>query len=207
MYTNTLLKGVYKHVPSLSCQTNFFAGAHHWICTSYDPVVGDCVRIMDSRSNVCEVMNENLQLQLQLSKIYAPVALHPCNILKVEVLSVQQQLGLHDCGLFAIAYATELAAGGDPERVQFHQERMREHLVHCLTRQHFLPFPKSVKHNSLHRPNRPVQEIMLYCTCRMPEAYDEKMICCDSCNSWFHFSCIDLHYSKNPAIWKCFKCM
>ena len=116
---------------------------------------------MDSRSNVCEVMNENLQLQL--SKIYAPVALHTCIILKVEVLSVQQQLGLHDCGLFAIAYATELAAGGDPERVQFHQERMRELLVHCLTSQHFLPFPESVMHNSLHQPNRSVQEIMLYC--------------------------------------------
>ena len=84
---------------------------------------------MDSRSNVCEIMNENLQLQL--SKLYAPVALHPCNILKVEVLSSR-------LWVFAIAYATELAAGGDPERVEFHLERMREHLVHCLTSYLFL---------------------------------------------------------------------
>ena len=50
----------------------------------------------------------------------------------VEMAPVQQQVGGKDCGLFAVAFATELANGGDPVKVQYDQCAMREHYYSCL---------------------------------------------------------------------------
>ena len=40
--------------------------------------------------------------------------------------------GLIDCGLFAIAFATEVAYGGDPVVVSYQQAEMRNHLLLCF---------------------------------------------------------------------------
>ena len=36
------------------------------------------------------------------------------------------------CGLFAIAFAMEVAYGGDPAVVSYQQTEMRKHLVSCF---------------------------------------------------------------------------
>ena len=54
----------------------------------------------------------NVSMQLHLAQIYAPVAVAASNVLEIKMLSVQQQRSLHNCELFAIAYATEIAVGG-----------------------------------------------------------------------------------------------
>ena len=46
----------------------------------------------------------------------------------INIAYVQQQKGAIDCGLFAIAFAYHLAAGEDPEKLFFHQNKMRLHL-------------------------------------------------------------------------------
>ena len=40
------------------------------------------------------------------------------------------------------------------------------------------------------RPSCCVKNIELYC---MPESFDVKMIACDDCNNWYHFSCAILN--------------
>ena len=49
-----------------------------------------------------------------------------------------------DCGLYAVAYATYLAHGKDPQRLTTHfkQELMRYHLVKCFEQGHLTEFPE-----------------------------------------------------------------
>ncbi len=51
----------------------------------------------------------------------------------VHHIVVPSQLGVVDCGLFALAYAFTLCDGSNPARLHFHQNRMREHYNQLLT--------------------------------------------------------------------------
>ena len=55
-----------------------------------------------------------------------------CNELKFDIMNIQCQENMNDCGLFAIAYATELVYGEDPCFCHFQTEVMRSHLMKCL---------------------------------------------------------------------------
>ena len=129
------------------------------------------------------------ETEVQLASIYVRIIPPNSSLLNVEVQSVQQQEGAHDCGLFAVANAVEVCVGGNPEMVQFEQSKMRSHLINCLEQKCLQPFPKcrstSFVKDSPPRPTRTKKIIKLYCSCRMPEAYDTKMISCDVCKAWY----------------------
>lgn len=59
---------------------------------------------------------------------------------RIKLVRSQQQKGLKDCGVFAIAMATAIAMGHNPSNVRFHQEFMRAHLVDCLEKRKFTFF-------------------------------------------------------------------
>ena len=111
------------------------------------------------------------------------------SILKIQRLAVQQQ-GVSDCGLFAVAYAMEVCAGSNPEHVQFDQCRMRNHLYDCLRHGAMTAFPKIQAYEHLPRPTPSVKNIKVYC--RMPDDYDNQMVCCNQCDEWFHLACLNL---------------
>ena len=90
----------------------FAVGNVHWVCVSCDEAEN-----IDSNST----MGISIETVLQVAKIYSIPSNH--SSLKVRRLSVQQQLGACDCGLFSIAYAIELCSGWDPESACFAQER------------------------------------------------------------------------------------
>ena len=48
--------------------------------------------------------------------------------------------------------------------------------------------------------------INLFCTCRMPESFDSKMIKCDWCTDCFHFKCVHLKKNTTMANWMCTRC-
>ena len=48
----------------------------------------------------------------------------------INLVESQKQEGIVDCGLFAIATATSLAHGANPE--DYMQSEMRQHLVNCI---------------------------------------------------------------------------
>jgi hypothetical protein len=54
------------------------------------------------------------EMKLQLRVIYGHLMKRPT----VMVVRVQQQQGTVDCGLFAIAYAVNLASGKDPAKTK-----------------------------------------------------------------------------------------
>lgn len=56
-------------------------------------------------------------------------------------MNVQAQQNLIDCGVFAIAFATELVHGQDPALCQFDCTTMRAHLLASLEAGHIDRFP------------------------------------------------------------------
>ena len=59
-----------------------------------------------------------------------------------SVLPVQKQTDEHNCGSFAIAFATEILDGKSPMEAHFDVERLRGHLINCLKNKVLIPFPK-----------------------------------------------------------------
>ena len=49
-------------------------------------------------------------------------------------MSVQQQEGSWDCGLFSIVMAMEVCCGDNPKCASFHQDVMCNHLIDCFER-------------------------------------------------------------------------
>jgi len=65
------------------------------------------------------------------------------DFLKVASVPVQQQHNFSDCGVFAIAFATCLVFGVDPQFVTFYIKKMRPHLASCLRKDKMEMFPTS----------------------------------------------------------------
>ena len=61
---------------------------------------------------------------------------------RVTFLPVQKQPDGHNCGLFAVAFATEILAGKSPIEAVFDVAQMRDHLIFCLEEGALTPFPK-----------------------------------------------------------------
>lgn len=59
----------------------------------------------------------------------------------VQRVQVQQQNGLNDCGLFAIANAVSLCNNKDPSKTIYNQNKMRYHFNTCVLRRQISIFP------------------------------------------------------------------
>ena len=157
---------------------------------------------MDSRALLSNPITHDVEIQI--AKIYNPLPTK--SSIRVEIASVQQQEDIHECGLFAVAYAVEVCYSRKPESAHFEQHLMRQHLKKCLNEEHFEPFPKATCAETLPRPTRRIRNIKLYCLCHMPECFDNRMILCDHCNHWYHCSCV-LSGNAVPDTWMCLKCL
>ena len=156
--------------------------------------------VLDSTSLFLALSNTAI---LQLCKIYRVPDYN--KELEIVNVSVQQQKGGKDCGVFAVAYALDVCLGKNPQYSVFDQTKMRSHLFECFSQGVLKPFPKGSS-ESLPRPAPTVRHIQVYYKCRMPEYYDERMVCCDGCDGWFHISCVNLKESKTLDIWFCGFC-
>jgi len=125
---------------------------------------------------------------------------HGCPDLQVHIPPVQQQSGLADCGVFAIAFALHTALGHRVPDLEFNQAKVRSHLLKCLTNRQLLPFPTLEKH-SFRNNHFPYQEVEVFCNWLMPETCD--MVQCDKREEWFHMNCVGL---STPPL-NCETCM
>ena len=57
------------------------------------------------------------------------------------MVPVQKQVGVQDCGLFAITNAMAIPFGRDPGTETFEQALMRNHLIACFEQKIMEPFP------------------------------------------------------------------
>ena len=129
--------------------------------------------------------------------------------LHFDIINIESQPNSYDCGVFAIANATELVFGGDPATCRWDCGRMRAHLKDCLETGVMKKFPKkSQRRVPFGSRTRSTFLERVYCTCRMPNDKEKAMIKCDDCQTWFHEECMNLStvisYTKKK--WVCDKC-
>ena len=104
--------------------------------------------------------------------------------------------------LFATAYALHATMRKNFKTICFEQSLMRQHLLECLQNEALTDF--SAVDVPSAKPGRSKVshiEINLFCTFRMPESFDSKMIECDQCADCFHFKCVGLKKNTTPAKW------
>ena len=105
---------------------------HHWIvATTIKCSIGQ-VRAYDSIFQYCDE-----EIKCIISNLFQ------CGPkkLSIKVARSQKQKGGSDCGLFAIAFATAIAFGINPDQLKLRQEAMRAHLVKCFNKKYLSPFP------------------------------------------------------------------
>lgn len=172
-------------------------GAFHWVTsTTIGRSKFAVARILDS----IVVTGKRLpsSLECQIARIYSGKK----EKFNVEVSSVQQQEGADDCGVFAIAFAVEVAFGGNPSKVIYRQEAMRNHLEDSFNNRKLSPFPRGEMGK---KSVRKLTKIEVHCLCFLPESYDN-MVQCEDCFTWFHYGCVNyLETDKNYG-WKCVDC-
>ena len=118
----------------LECQGPFSQVIHtgnHWVVASSIGGAEDEVTVYDSLYKMVEKGTHDLLKQL-LKNVK----------IKVFVLQPQSQAGVHDCGVFTLAFCTSLAMGQDLSDVKFDEDVMREHLESCFDKKHLTTFPK-----------------------------------------------------------------
>ena len=132
-----------------------FTGADHWVTSQ---LIGREVRVYNSlgADTLTSSMDE------QLARIYKPFVAN--GGLLVSRMPVQQQKDGFDCGLFSIAFAYHAAAGDNVKRLNFHQDKMRGHLVSCLSDQKLTPFPQHETAKKIVKCSLKHIFIPLYCT-------------------------------------------
>ena len=93
------------------------------------------------------------------------------------------------CGLFALAYAYSLCEGLDPSQLVYESQKFRSHFSYCIKKNEMTKFDCKA---AIYKPEKPLStKFRVYCFCRLPNSGD-KMVCCNSCSEWFHFTCVDL---------------
>ena len=198
--TNVLKeKKMWKSVPESFIQ--IIHDDNHWVCASNHKCRSGEVEIFDSvvKEEVSTTVRRQLATILQ--------TLRPR--MTMTRVSVQQQSGGSDCGVFAIAFAVALAHGQDPATLTFNQGVMREHLRFCLQTKKMEPFPttKQLKFKKKRVVGRELEA--LYCVCRgIWVVGEDDMYQCSACSDWYHESCmvsLSLTNTFNHA-WVCPLC-
>ena len=130
--------------------------------------------------------------------------------LHFHLMNVQGQPNAYDCGVFAIAYATELVHSCDPVASRWDIGTMRPHLLSCLEAGKMTRFPNSTRRRVPFgmRVHKFFTE-SIFCVCRMPNDKAKMMIKCDRCLKWFHYNCMDLDEDKSykHEKWVCTVCL
>ena len=135
-----------KGIPPPSCQIHHM-GTDHWI-TSVQDTEDEQVILFDSSQCFSPCLSRSLEMQL--FAIYGRGKRH----LQVVHPRVQQQHSGVDCGIFAVAYATEFVFNQyTGNELEFDRSVMRDHLLMCFQNQDLIPFPKLKRKMKL--KNRP----------------------------------------------------
>ena len=136
--------------------------------------------------------------------------------LRIISKAVQQQGNGYDCGIFAIAFATDIAYNHKPEQRTYNQSVMRKHLLAQLENEIMTPFPQQTK--QVKRGKEVTHRFPLYCKCRVPFFKDDLkedkgffMAFCSVCGEWYHKRCENVPVAifrdeKKAAVWKYSKC-
>ena len=183
----------FKRITSPGIQVHH-TGCFHWVTTTSIASSHSCrARLFDSAAGSIPT-----RLKTQIAQLYGASASKVC----LEI-SPAQQVGGADCGVFALAFATDLSFGNDPAKISYAQREMRDHLLLCLEQQQMEPFPRARRPANI--CVRTIESFSVFCLCQLPETED--MVCCDKCNSWYHYHCVGIREESDlPNCWYCKSC-
>ena len=183
--------------PAISEFVQIINTGNHWVCLSTISCRPGTIKVYDS-------------LFLRVS----PIAIHhSCRLLMHTGGSIlftnekiQKQINSSDCGLFALAFATDLCHGIDPVTQSYDQEKMRAHYVDCLDSLEMVPFPKTTRRVPYHSHNSKAT-VDIFCICRMPND-NQEYVQCFQCNGWYHPTCVDIPnwVINSKRKWRCDTC-
>ena len=184
-------------VPATSEFIHIINTGNHWVCLSTISTTSspDTVKIFDSL-----YQNTN-----------STAVEHACRMLmypgdKVTFINekVQRQVGGSDCGLFSLAFGTDLCHSIDPTN----QGSMRQHYVNCLENGAMSPFPKTEKRGPRYLGSIK-SSVAIYCVCRLPYDREEYVQCSNGhCKKWYHPTCVKIPAwaINSNRKWRCNKC-
>ena len=168
------------------------------MCLSSIGCPSDTVNVFDS------LRPSHVRLESDVEEVIVSI-LFTKSLFTIFVLpDVQRQSTGVNCGLFALAFAYEVRNNKDPKAITFHESKMRQrqYFLTCLEKGPFLSAQRKtqVRHRTLEGA------INVFCSCRLPDS-DDKMLQCDSCEEWYHFTCIEGadQLSQNTT-WHCPVC-
>ena len=182
-----------------------FVAQNHWAClTNKFSTSANTVDLYDSMHSVPSEQNSIVRQACAILKAQE-------SSVTINVINVQIQKEASDCGLFALAMATDLCREVDPINLHYHQDRMRVHLKECFEKLILTPFPSTL--NSENNKQRVVNstKVEIYCLCRQPEVLP--MVECDNCMTWYHVKCASVsedvlkRLDEDPrVVWFCPTC-
>jgi len=168
----------------------------HWCVVTNVGCEDGVVKVFDSM--YASVSDATIRV---IASLLFPVA----SKLVIQVMDMERQSNTADCGVLSIAYAYDICSGRDPCGVIYDHTSIRNHLAKCLEECQLSRFPVLCERES--GGVRHVQEIGIFCVCRLPEAGD--MAECESCKEWFHQHCLDIPnevFSNSRLTWVCKAC-
>ena len=145
-------------VPAVGEFVQVINAGSHWVCLSTISLIPGSVKIYDSlfiRTNPIDIDHS------------CHLLMHTGNLVTFVNEKVQKQTNTNDCGLFALAFATDLCHGIDPVSQCYNPQHMRDHYVHCLDSQEMVPFPKTSRRVPFHITNRKTT-VAIYCVAECP---------------------------------------
>ena len=113
------------------------------------------------------------------------------NSISIRRPPCKQQSNMVDCGLFAIANATEFCFTKKINFVDFDNAKLRGHWLDCMKRGVLTQFPRRSSRPKKTREEDEITKVRVYCPCRLPEPFGN-MIECESCQKWYHFVSINV---------------
>ena len=182
---------------------------NHWVTVS-SPTESPISVVYLYDSSQKESLNKNLVKQI--------ARLRKSEDAELRIISkaVLQQGNRCDCGIFAIAFATDIAYNHKPEQRTYNQSVIRKHLLAQLENKTMTPFPQQTKR--VKRGKEVTHRFPLYCKCRVPFFEDDPkedkgffMAFCSVCGEYYHKRCENIPVvifrdEKKAAVWKCSNC-
>ena len=96
----------------------------HWIVVSNSGCCEGCLKAYDSLYNTLSLRTKKqICLILEVAKV---------NEVTLQMPNIQRQPNASDCGVFAIAFSTEIFHGKDPMLSYWDVSKMRLHLMESL---------------------------------------------------------------------------
>ena len=175
--------------------------ASHWILISTINCPPGVVNVYDSGGRYTTSRNkEEIAALLHTGK----------DTITLHYMNVQHQVGVSDCGLFALAFATSLCHAIDPTSVVYRQSHMRNHLIQCLERGQLDHFPIHHSRRPIIRPSK-TETFDVHCHCCLTDSgpASARMIWCNGgCKQWYHDTCenIDKDVWNSRKRWYCRNC-